>query len=915
LTALAGLHVRGADIDWTSFYPGGTHIDLPTYPFERHPYWPAVRVGGGDASGIGMVALGHPLLIASAELADGEGFLFTSRIALRTHPWLAHHVVAGSVMVPGAALVELAVRAGDELGLDRLEELTLNAPVILPETGGLALQMRVSAEEESGRRTFTVHSRPDGAVELPWTQVATGAMASGERRIDFDATVWPPAGAEPVDVQGCYERFAEAGFAYDGPFQGLKAAWRRGDEVFAEVALPDDIDVTPYGVHPALLDAALHALLLDESGTPGLPFSWENVSLHATGAASVRVRLARDGAATSIAVADAAGRPVASIESLVVRAVTEGETGVPHRDALYGVEWSPVAVPPAAAGTSVSVLGPDVLGLSVGRVEGRLALADTQVVLVPLAGDSSADGAHRAAHHVLSLLQEWIADDRGGRLVFVTRGVVEGDDLAGAAVWGLVRSAQSEHPDRFALIDIDDEDSSLATLLAVLDFDEPQLVIRGGEARAARLARAELGAEPGEEPAAWESPVLITGGTGGLGRIIARHLVERHGVTDLVLVGRRGRADVSELEALGAAVTVAACDVADRDALTALLDRHPVRSVVHAAGVLDDGVVESLTPERLDNVLRAKADAAWNLHELLSDVSRFVLFSSAAGVFGNAGQGNYAAGNAFLDALATRRRAEGLPAVSLAWGAWDTGMPRSDDAERAARSGMPAIDAERGVELFDAAVAGGRASVVPVLLDLAALKALGSVPALLRGLIRVRARRRIAGAETASGLVQRLSALDEEGRTAALVGLVRGEVAAVLGYDNDAAVDPERAFQELGFDSLTAVELRNRLTAVTGLRLPATVVFDYPSSHRLAGYVRGELFGEARDAAGSLPVAAQTTDDPIVIVGMACRYPGGVASPEELWDLVADGTDAISGFPTNRGWDLDALYHPDPDHA
>ncbi|MEN3586719.1 polyketide synthase dehydratase domain-containing protein, partial [Streptomyces sp. ZYX-F-203] len=469
LTALATLHVHGTPVDWTSFYPGGTRVDLPTYAFEYQVFWPAVRIGGDDASGIGLVALGHPLLNASAELADGEGFLFTSRLALRTHPWLAHHVVNGSVMVPGAALVELAVRAGDELGLDRLEELTLSAPVILPETGGLALQTRVSAEDESGRRTFTVHARAAEAVDVPWTQVVSGALAGGERRIDFDTSVWPPAGAEPLDVTGCYDRFAGAGFTYSGPFRGLKAAWRIGDDTYAEVALPDDVNVTPYGLHPALLDAALHALLLDESGTAGLPFAWENVSLHATGASALRVRLTRNAAGTSIALADPAGNAVASVESVVVREVTHEETGARRRDALFAVEWTPVAVPPAEAGRSVSVLGPDVLGLSVGRVEGRLTLADTSVVLVPLSSEPGADGAHRTTRQVLGLLHEWIADDRDGRLVFVTRGAVDGDDLAGAAAWGLVRSAQSEHPDRFGLIDLDPEESSLATLLAVLD--------------------------------------------------------------------------------------------------------------------------------------------------------------------------------------------------------------------------------------------------------------------------------------------------------------------------------------------------------------------------------------------------------------------------------------------------------------
>jgi len=904
LTALARLHVDGVEVDWSGFCAGGRKIDLPTYAFDHQRYWPAVRIGGDDASGMGMVAVGHPLLVASAELAGGEGFLFTSRLALRTHPWLRNHTIMGRVMVPGAALVELALRAGDEVGLDRLEELTLSAPVVLPEHGGLALQMKVSAGDE--RRTFTIHARPDEAGDAPWTQVVSGALAKGEQRLEFDASLWPPK-AEPVDVEGCYEKFAEAGFAYDGMFRGLRAAWRDGGTTYAEVALPDDVSVKPFGLHPALLDAALHASLLDESGSAGLPFAWENVSLHATGATALRVRMTRDDNGLRIALADPAGNPVASVESLVMRAVAAEQPA--ELDALFSVRWTPVAVPPAAAGKTVSVLGPDVLGLSVGRVEGLLSLTGTDVVLVPVAGEQSAESVRAATHRALELVQEWIREDRDGRLVFVTRGAVEGDDLAGAAVWGLLRTAQTEHPDRFGLIDLDAEESSLATLLGVLDLDEPQLVIRDGEARAARLGRVAAG----DEEAAWESPVLITGGTGGLGRIVARHLVENHGVTELVLVSRSGQGDVSELEALGARVSVVACDVADRAALWELLKQHKVRGVVHAAGVLDDGVIESLTPERIDGVLRAKVDAAMNLHDLATEASRFVVFSSAAGVFGNAGQGNYAAGNAFLDALAAHRQLNGLPGVSLAWGAWDTGMLSAEDAERMRRSGMPAISAELGLRLFDAAVAGTEAAVVPVRLDLTALKQQGDVKPLLRGLIRVKARRKAAGSETASGLVQRLSAMDEAGRLDALVDLVRGEVAAVLGYDTIAAVDPARAFQELGFDSLTAVELRNRLTAVTGLKLPATVVFDYPSSAQLAAYVKDELLGAVSEVP-DLPALVSTSDDPIVIVGMACRYPGGVSSPEELWELVVSGTDAITPFPTNRGWDLDTLFHPDPDH-
>ncbi|MEO6082335.1 MAG: type I polyketide synthase, partial [Umezawaea sp.] len=391
----------------------------------------------------------------------------------------------------------------------------------------------------------------------------------------------------------------------------------------------------------------------------------------------------------------------------------------------------------------------------------------------------------------------------------------------------------------------------------------------------------------------------------------------------LLLVSRRGGGDdlVAELTGHGAQVRVAACDVSDRDALADLLARHEVTAVVHTAGVLDDGVIGSLTPERLAAVLRPKVDAAWNLHELTSDLSAFVLFSSAAGTFGTAGQGNYAAGNAFLDALARHRRAAGLPAVSMAWGAWaGTGMlsqretNTEADAERMARSGLPPLTPERGVELFDAALACDQPVVLPIRLDLPSLRAQGGVPALLRGLIRTRSRRSAVGSQTADTLTRSLAGLGEDERRDVLLDLIRSQVAVVLGHADGSRIEPTRQFQDLGFDSLTAVELRNRLTTATGLRLPATMVFDYPTPDALAGHLLGELLDS--DAATPVRTAAvqASSDDPIVIVGMGCRYPGGIGSPEDLWRLVAEGGDAISGFPVNRGWDLERLYHPDPDH-
>ncbi|BCB79271.1 hypothetical protein Pflav_056810 [Phytohabitans flavus] len=924
LTALARLHIGGTTIDWRPAFTGAKPVELPTYPFQREWFWPAASLTRpGDVRAAGLGSADHPLLGAAVELADGDGLLFTGRLSLASHPWLADHAIMGSVLVPGTAFVELAIRVGDEVGCDRIEELTIATPMVLPEEGALLVQVRAGVADEAQRRTVTIHSRLDSADDAPWTENASGVLAPGAVESTFDATTWPPDGSQPLDVAGFYDERATEGFAYGPVFQGLRAAWQRDGEVFAEIALPDEVsDAASYGMHPALLDASLHAAgFAGPAEERAVPFSWADVSLYAAGAASVRVRLTRDGSgALAVDLADATGAPVAAVRSLVVRPLVEGEQA-PQRDALFGLGWTPVPAGTPIDLGGLAILGPDPLGISealpVKAYPDLVTIAEPPAaVLLPIAAAPGADPAsatHTLTARVLGLLQEWLGDERfaGSRLAIVTRGATDGDDVAAAAVWGLVRSAQSEHPDRFALIDIDA--TSASALPQALGLDEPHLAIRDGILRAARLAR--LGAE--SPTIAWrpEGTVLITGGTGGLGAVIARHLVTTHGVRRLVLASRRG-GGAELLADLDADITVVACDVADREALAALLAQHPVHAVVHAAGVLDDGVIGSLTPERLSAVLRPKVDAAWHLHDLTRglDLDAFVLFSSAAGVFGGAGQANYAAGNAFLDALAQHRRSEGLPAASLAWGPWTQGMVT--DAERMARAGMPPLTTEQGVALFDAALAADEPAVVPIRLDLAAIRASGDVAPLLRGLIRSRSRRSaVARSDKAAGLVARLAGLGVAERRVELVDLVRGQVATVLGHAGAEHVDPARAFQDLGFDSLTAVELRNRLNAGTGLRLPATAVFDYPTVTALAGYLHDELFD--MDSAIAVPTAAlpKLDDDPIVIVGMACRYPGGVASPEDLWRLVSDGVDAITEFPDYRGWDLDALYHADPDHA
>ncbi|MYQ93116.1 type I polyketide synthase [Streptomyces sp. SID4946] len=952
VAAVAELHVHGVSPDWYAFFPGARRVDLPTYAFQYERYWldtaPAAR---GDVRAAGLGSADHPLLAAAVSLAGGDERLLTGRLSLRTHPWLSDHAVLGTVLLPGTAFVELAVRAADEAGCDLLEDLTLEAPLVVPEHGGVAVQVWVGAADGSGRRPLTVHARPDDDADLPWVRHATGFVTEGsgetgggeEKAVGRALTAWPPAGCESIELGGFYDRLADLGLAYGPAFRGLRTAWRTGDEVFAEVALPDGTDTGSFLLHPALIDAALHAIgvggLVPEADGPLLPFAWSGVSVHATGASTVRVRLAAAGAdAVSLTVADGAGQPVASVESLTLRPVSAEQLRKRSGDALFTVEPAPLSLAAEGADGTVVAYVPDLDALA--EADGP---PQPDVVVVPCPdgpeGVSGAERVRAVTTEVLALVQRWSAEDRTARLVLVARC----DDLAHAAAGGLVRSAQAEHPGRVVLLETDRPDEAAALVPGVVRSGEPHVVVREGEAGVPRLVRAAA-ARTTEDAATGSAgrtdhtddtaaapaglgTVLLTGASGALGGTLARHLVTGHGVRRLLLVSRRGAdapgaADLAaELVALGAEATWAACDLADRAAVARLLAAHPVDSVVHTAGVLDDGVIAALTPERVGAVLAPKADAVLHLDELTDDSTTFVLFSSAAGVFGNPGQGNYAAANAFLDAFARHRRAQGRPTVSLAWGLWEQEGAMADTLDaagrsRMARSGVLALTTEDGLRLFDAALAADEPLLVPVRLDTAALRdrAAQTVPAPLRGLVRNSVRGTAQRAATGS-LADRLAGLPGDERAEALLELVRGEVAAVLGHSSPRAVQPTHAFQDLGFDSLTAVELRNRLTGATGLRLPATLVFDHPTPTALARHIGRELLDEA-PAATARPTAQRTaadTDEPIAIVGMSCRLPGGVRSPEDLWRLVAAGRDGISRFPEDRGWDIEGLYDPDPE--
>ncbi|MEV4383907.1 type I polyketide synthase, partial [Streptosporangium sp. NPDC049644] len=946
LVSAAELFVRGAKVDWQQMLTGGRRVDLPTYAFQHQRFWPNAKQSG-DARVLGLAATGHPLLGAAVGLADSDGVLLTGRLSLSSHPWLADHVVAGMVFFPGTGFVELAIRAGDQVGCEVVEELILDAPLVLGEDDAVVVQIAVGAPEETGRRSVSIYARSaDAAEEVPWVRHATGTLATGSRAVvPFDTATWPPTGATAIALDGLYDQLAEGLLAYGPVFQGLRAAWLGADgAVFAEVALPEQAqsDAGSFGVHPALLDAALHAVSfagLDAAAGTRLPFSWDEVRLHASGATLLRVRLAKVGEdAVSLSAMDFAGEPVVSARSLVLRPVSTdqlaaaGSTPGVERDALFGLEWTPSIETPASD-TEL-----DVAELT-GEALSDLALLDPvpDVVMVAVGSADAEDvveSTHAVVAQVLGLLQRWLADERfeASRLVFVTRSAVEareGDvvaDLAGAAVWGLVRSAQWENPGRFVLVDVDgDGELSSSVPAGVLASGEPQVAVREDGIRVPRLARVAPVEEAGRS---WDpdGTVLITGGTGGLGGSLARHVVAERGVRHLLLTSRRGLDAPGALElraeliAHGVEVTVAACDMADRDQVAALLSGidagHPLTAVIHTAGVLADGTIPSLTPERLETVLRPKVNAVWHLHELTRelDLAAFITYSSLSGVMGSAGQGNYAAANTFLDALAQVRRAEGLPALSLAWGPWtqDTGLTGTlgdIDMQRITRTGMPPLSVEQGLALFEAAVALKHAVLVPVRLNLPSMRTYGEVPALLRGLVRS-GRRSASGSVVAATLLQRLAPLGAVERAEVLVNLVRVEAAMVLGHASSDTVEVRREFRELGFDSLTAVELRNRLNAATGLRLPATMVFDYPTPAVLADFLLAELFGE--DADVTVPaMVVPVTNDPVVIVGMACRFPGEVASPEDLWRLVAEGGDGISEFPTTRGWDLGASYSLD----
>ncbi|SNT63063.1 Acyl transferase domain-containing protein, partial [Actinomadura meyerae] len=859
---------------------------LPTYPFQHHTHWLRTHDRDGDPAEIGQAAAEHALLGAAIEVSGSGALLLTGRISIRTHPWLAEHAVHGVVLVPGTGLVDLALYAAARAETPAVEELTLESPLTVPDEGSVHLQVEVAPADDDGRRAISIHSRPADARENPsWVRHAVGTLATTPE-IETSAVQenWPPRGAAHVDLTGFYGDLAERGYDYGPAFRGLTRAWQNGDDLYADIVLPEDTDTTGYGVHPALLDAALHPLALSGSADDPikLPFSWQNVSLHATRATALRVHLqptADD--QVRITATDADGEPVLTVGSLLLRPIDREQLSARRQSPSYQVVWKAEERPASQVEPTCVLIGDrdapqpvdlpesvrasrhdDVADL-VAAIEAGTPVPAFAAWVCPDDTDRAPADARRLVPEVLELLHAWLAEDRldACRLVVLTHGAVPAgadgtvESIAQAAVWGLMRTAQTEHPDRFVVLDLDRAPESVAAIPAALTSGHAQVAVRGGELLVPEVARTpRTGQDPSPAPFAPEGTVLVTGGTGSLGAIIARHLADRHGVRRLLLASRSGpeapgaRELHAELTELGADAAIASCDISDRDALADLLAtvpaEHPLTGVVHAAGVIDDSVLTELTPERMDTVLASKADAAWHLHELTKDedLAHFVLFSSLAGTLGSPGQGNYAAANAFLDGLAHHRHSRGLPATSLVWGLWQqpTGMTKrfsGADHARAARLGVDPLPTEHALGFFDTA--------------------------LMQGLPAVIAARWNAQARNPHPLLQHL--LPSKGRRAAaptvapaelsreqLVRLVCSVTAVVLGHPAGEKFSPDSSFKELGLDSLTAVELRNQLGTAVGLRLPATLIFDHPTPAALADHLHEQLSPEPADAGTAL---------------------------------------------------------------
>ncbi|MFJ2264538.1 type I polyketide synthase [Streptomyces sp. NPDC087844] len=947
--ALAQAFTAGATLDWTRWYPAdpAPHpTDLPTYAFQRQRYWLNPGIGTGELTAAGLGRTGHPLLPGSVRLADG-GLVLTGRIRAGTRGWLAEHTVADTASVPGAALLEWALRAADEAGCDELRELVLREPLTLPATGGLLIRVTVGPPDREGTRELRVDSREahdaDGVDDTDREWICHGEGLAVPRPVgpapgDALGGAWPPAGARPVELDGFYERAAEAGHVYGTSYQGLRAMWRHGDDVLADVVLPEGTGEGEdgFGIHPVLLDAALHPVLLSAEGGADdglwMPFAWSEVSLWARDSKAVRVRLTvqdtGDGQRElKVVLGDSAGDPVLTVGSLALRPADPARLRAAARrgeDRLFTLAWRPL---PLLDGTdldgTVSVIGE-------GSVQARWAPLGQEGEMVRDAMDTGASVVVADVHagsgsglveveRASALVRAWLAEPRtaGARLVLVTRGAVPfgapggalGLRAAESGIWGRLRLVQTANPGRFQLLDLEPESEDNAragdgtagrdatahpvtglladAVRAAVEGDERQVVVRSGRVLAPRWVPDVREAptahhEGGGEGEGTGGTVLISGGTGTWGAAVAEHLARTGRAARLLLVSRRGPAApgaaelTARIEGHGAHVRIVAADLADPDQAAEVIaglgsEEYPLTAVVHAAGVREG------TPAQ---IWRARATVAARLEAAVEGLPlrSFVMFSEPVARTEEPGALDHAAAHAYCDALAAHRHARGLPGTSVTWGPWSgTGGDTTD----------PLVSG-----LLDAALR----PTGPHLLATGADSR--TVPApphsdVVRADARERRRRTAAGGTgRPADWPARLAGLPPENRHRAVLELVRGHAAAVLGHSDPAAVPAGAAFKALGFSSLTSVELRDRLAAATGLRLPAAYVFRHPTSDSIAGDLLHRL------APGDEPTAGRSTGN--TLLNELARLEAAVAAE--------DVADADFGAITARLEDLLAKW-------
>ncbi len=908
LAAAGALYVHGVNILWDALTPAVGHIELlPTYAFQRTGYW----MGKGsmtDVDGLGLIELRHPWLRAATTVAGDRRTVITGRIDIRTFPWLVDHQVFGSVLVPGTGLLELALAAGRQVGANEVLSLSMARPLVL---GDDPMRLQVVLTPEGSEYRIEVWSSP-AVGRGEWTQHASGYLSA--RRVladtaDISMSMFKLLDvAAPLDVAATYDAFEAQGIHYGHAFRGLIGLWFEGESVVGEVALPDNVSVSDFLVHPALLDSALHVIKASaiaevEDGAVLLPFEWSNVQVVRTGADRLLVRADSDGnGAVRLSMTDPDGRLVLTAGGLAMRqAAPEHIRAAIQVNDLYCVQSAPLMPtsnqPAECDATRLIVVG---RGQVVDLLKERVTCVnDLDAAAVDVAAgrathvilDLTRSGANLvdASIDALRLLQRVLAWAPAVPITVVTQGAsalgiacASEVDVTGAVVWGMTRSARSE-ADELCLRQVDlDVDAGAEDLLAALaPLGEPEVLVRNGELRTPRLERVDDNGDRRWTPDP-DRAVLLTGGTGEIGRALAIHLIRFYGLRHLVMTSRRGEdapgvADLrAELHEAGAEeITIVACDVSQPEQLDGLLTNatdRPWGAVLHLAGVLDDGMLSDQTPARLKTVLSAKVGAARLLVERAAglDLSALVLFSSAAGVLGSAGQSTYAAANHAMDALAASARLAGLPVTSLAWGLWEpsgTGMTSrlSDtDRKRMRRKGIVGFSVRHGLELFDVSLRQGMPGLTPARLDLAALEQQAAngepVPSILRSLISPAALHDgHSPIATFRSLSDEVADLPEAEREDAVLKVVAIEIAAVAGLNDSSVIAPTQVLKGLGFDSLMAVELRRRLSTRSGVKLPATLAFDYPTPRKIAGLVLKRLgFGVAKADVGPATTSVAT---------------------------------------------------------